>query len=634
MARKLYRKLMEPNLALELLLKEVERLNKGPIGSELIKTSIAGGRIASENIVAKIASPNFQSSAMDGYALVAKSTKEASVHSPLTISKEMYIEIDTGDFIPHPYDCVVMVEKTRSNADGSITIFEAMHPGENIRLIGEDFNPGEIVVFDGQEISYFEIMALLATGNDTVKVSKKPKAVIIATGDEITDTYENTDKNMYFNFNGPAISYYLKKNGAVVEETPILPDKIEVLEEYLDRYSDFDLILMIGGSSFGRDDYTASILEKNGNLLAHGVYLRPGKPVILGSFNKAIFVGLPGYSAAAAVVLDYFIKPALNMMVGAVEFTKNVPVNIYKHITSSSGEEERIRGQIAKINDNRYFYPLDRSSSSVSSLLYADGVCVMEKGIQGSNSQEKFGFIFWKKDDLSENSIVVLGSNDPLLPYISSKLYKDFKLRIVSSPSGSLAGIASLKDGLCHVAATHLFDSESGEYNIPYILKYFDKGDTILLMLAYRQQGMMVKKGNPFNVSTLADIVTKGLRIVNRQKGAGTRVLLDYEMSKVGIKPNQILGYDNEVFTHYAAATSILSDVADVSFGIQYTADYLDLDFIPWKKENFELCICKDNLNDIKITHLIDLIKNKSFISEDMKMTGYDFSDTGKIKEV
>ncbi|AWB10248.1 molybdopterin molybdochelatase [Thermodesulfobium acidiphilum] len=634
MARKLYRKLMDPKDALELLLDEVKLINKSPIGSEEIKTVNAGGRIASKNIIAKITCPNFQSSAMDGYALVAKSTKEASVHSPLRINKDKFIEVDTGDFIPHPFDCVVMVEKTRQNPDGSITIFEAMHPGENIRLIGEDFNPGEIVVYGGQEISTFEIMSLLATGNDIVTVNKRPRAVIIATGDEITNSYENLDKNMYFNFNGPAISYFLKEHKAIVEETPILPDNIKVLQEYLNKYSEFDLILMIGGSSFGRDDYTASILEENGKLLAHGVYLRPGKPVILGSINKSIFIGLPGYSAACAVILDYFVKPVLNTMTGKVEFTKKSPVSIYKPITSSSGEEERIRGQVAKIKDKIYFYPLNRSSSSVSSLLYADGICILEKGIQGSTEQESFDFIFWRKEDLSENSIVVLGSNDPLLPYISSKLYKDFKLRIVSSPSGSLAGIASLKDGLCHVAATHLFDSETGEYNIPFILKYFDKGDTILVMLAYRQQGMMVKKGNPFNVQSLEDIVSKGLRIVNRQKGAGTRVLLDYEMNKLGIKPSQILGYENEVFTHYAAATSILSSVADVAFGIQYTADFLGLDFIPWKKENFELCICKNSLNDPKILSLIDLIKSKSFIDANLNFSGYDFSDTGKIREV
>ncbi|HEM56313.1 MAG TPA: hypothetical protein ENO30_06110, partial [Thermodesulfobium narugense] len=160
MARKLYRKLMDPKDALELLLDEVKLINKSPIGSEEIKTVNAGGRIASKNIIAKITCPNFQSSAMDGYALVAKSTKEASVHSPLRINKDKFIEVDTGDFIPHPFDCVVMVEKTRQNPDGSITIFEAMHPGENIRLIGEDFNPGEIVVYGGQEISTFEIMSL------------------------------------------------------------------------------------------------------------------------------------------------------------------------------------------------------------------------------------------------------------------------------------------------------------------------------------------------------------------------------------------------------------------------------------------------------------------------------------------
>jgi putative molybdopterin biosynthesis protein len=632
MARKLYRKLMEPEKALELILNEVERLKKSPIGFEKVKTSLSGGRIAGENILAQIACPNFQSSAMDGYALIAKSTKEASIHSPLKVEKDMFIEVDTGDFVPYPFDCVVMVEKTRLNPDGTITIFEAMHPGENIRLIGEDFNPGEIVVYEGQEISTFEIMSLLATGNEIISVSKQPRAVIIATGDEITNRYENVDKNMYFNFNGPAISYYLKTNGALVEETPILPDKLEILEEYISKYSDFDLILMIGGSSFGRDDYTASLLEKKGNLLAHGVYLRPGKPVILGSINKSIFIGLPGYSAACAVVLDYFVKPILNAMTGKIESNRRIPVNIYKTITSSSGEEERIRGQVAKIKDKVFFYPLARSSSSVSSLLYCDGICILEKGVQGCNTQDVFDFIFWKKEDLSESSIVVLGSNDPLLPYISSKLYKNFKLRIVTSPCGSLAGIAALKDGVCHVAATHLFDSVSGEYNIPYILKYFNKGDTILLTLAYRQQGMMVKKGNPFKVKTLEDVISKGLRIVNRQKGAGTRVLLDYEINRLGFEPQQILGYENEVFTHYAAATSILSGVADVAFGIQFIADYLGLDFIPWKKEVFELCMRKDDLGDSKLISLIDLIKSKSFVDKNMSFSGYDFSDTGKIR--
>jgi putative molybdopterin biosynthesis protein len=231
-----------------------------------------------------------------------------------------------------------------------------------------------------------------------------------------------------------------------------------------------------------------------------------------------------------------------------------------------------------------------------------------------------------------ENQVVIAGSNDLALEL----LIKNANLRLPNctfsfSTVGSMAGLIALKNGNCHIAASHLLDLETGEYNSSYIKKHFPELKILLLNLTHREQGLIVKKGNPLGIKTIEHLADKKIILVNRQEGSGTRVLLDYRLREKGIDPSDIPGYSRIAYTHMEVALEVFSGSANVGIGIFAAARMLDLDFIPLAKERFDLIIPADNYETQTVKTLREVLNSEEFKSDVIKMGGYDIQDTGKI---
>jgi len=231
-----------------------------------------------------------------------------------------------------------------------------------------------------------------------------------------------------------------------------------------------------------------------------------------------------------------------------------------------------------------------------------------------------------------KDHIVIMGSNDFTIELLSHELSKRFpKYSLSFSNVGSIEGLIALSRGSSHIAGCHLFDPETGDYNLPYIARYLPGIETIVVNLVYRDIGLIIKPGNPLNISGIKDLSRSGVKTINRQKGSGTRILLDYELMKLGIDPKEVDGYEREVNTHMEVAMAVLSGAADVGLGIFSAAKMLGLEFIHITKERYDLIIPKENLSAPPIISLLEVIRSPKFKESISQMGGYDTRETGKI---
>jgi molybdopterin molybdotransferase/putative molybdopterin biosynthesis protein len=227
---------------------------------------------------------------------------------------------------------------------------------------------------------------------------------------------------------------------------------------------------------------------------------------------------------------------------------------------------------------------------------------------------------------------VMVGSHDLTLDLLANLLGRYYPPVFLSSHSvGSLGGILAIKNGNCHMAGSHLLDPETGEYNFPYIHTYLNGMELKVIHLVWREQGLFVQRGNPKKVKGLGDLLRKDITFINRQKGSGTRILLDQTLKNLSLDSNQIQGYGKEEFTHMAAAATVASGVADAGLGILSAARALDLDFIPIAKERYDVIIPSIYFEDEKVQKVIETIRSDEFKRMVSQMGGYDVSRTGEL---
>jgi len=231
-----------------------------------------------------------------------------------------------------------------------------------------------------------------------------------------------------------------------------------------------------------------------------------------------------------------------------------------------------------------------------------------------------------------KDHIVIMGSNDFTVEFLSHELSRRFPEYSLSFANvGSLAGLIALSRGNSHIAGCHLFDPDTAQYNVPYVSRYLPGIRTTVINLVYRDIGLMVTPGNPLNIVSIKDLSRPAIKIINRQQGSGTRVLLDYELKKMGIAPNQVNGYEQEVNTHFEVAMAVVSGSADVGVGILSAAKMLNLTFIHLNNERYDLVIPRENLSAQPIVSLIEVIRSPEFKQSINQMGGYDTKDTGKV---
>jgi len=640
--QKIYLKMKDPQEAREIFFKT---FNPEPIqDAEEISVHESSGRITKEPIFAKISSPPYHSAAMDGIAVRAEDTYGATERNPkrLKIGQEA-LWINTGQVIPEGKNAVIMAEKLNQIDEETVEIESSAFPWQNTRKVGEDFVVTELLFPQNHRIRPFDLGTLIGGGILHLKVRRRPRVLIIPTGSELVDLSALSDpsslkEGKIIESNSSVLSSLVKECGAEPIVENIVEDKSEKIKEALLKAvdSEADVVITIAGSSAGKRDHTAEVIEDTGELLVHGVTIMPGKPTILGRVKGKPVVGIPGYPVSAYIAFDEFVRPYLYRLQGSSTPKKQkITVGASRDIPSKLGVEECIRVNLGRVGERMVAIPLPRAAGSVTTLSKAEAIIRIPSFSEGIVAgEETEAELLVDLEDIA-NTIVIIGSHDITVDILSDEIReKDSAIRIASGNVGSLGGLLALKKGTAHVAGAHLLDTATGEYNISYIQKYLKRVPVHVFNLVVRDQGLIIQRGNPRQVRGIGDLTRDDLSFVNRQPGSGTRILFDYKLQEMGIDPSQIRGYDNEEYTHMNVAVAVLNGMADVGLGIMAAAKALDLDFIPVLSEQYDLVVPSPFVNDHKIQLLISVARSKEFRNRVEALGGYNPEKSGALWKV
>jgi putative molybdopterin biosynthesis protein len=603
--------------------------------TETVPVAQSLGRVLAEPLYAKRSSPPFHCAAMDGIAVSAETTYGATEEAPKTLKVgEGVFFVNTGNPLPEGADAVIMIEDVHVMDDERVEIREAAYPWQHVRAIGEDLIATEMAFQENHRITAYDLGALLASGYREVNVRRKPCVLIVPTGSELVEPDPSGDRSApgIIESNSYVLSALVFQDGGNPVRHPIIRDDPRLIREaLLSKMGQADLILILAGSSAGSEDYTRSIIEESGEVLIHGVSIMPGKPTLLGRFKDRPIVGIPGYPVSAIIAYEELVSPMIHQ---ALHITHPERPRIQafptRKIPSKLGTEEFLRVNLGKIGDRFFAAPLPRGSGMITSLTKAEGILRIPALLEGIDEKEPVEVELLKPLDEITNTVVMVGSHDLTLDLLANLLGKAYPPVFLSSQHvGSLGGILAIKNGFCHIAGSHLLDPETGEYNFPYIRQYLKEQEVRVITLVTREQGLFVRKGNPKRIKTLEDLTRRETTFINRQKGSGTRILLDHTLKTLGLDGKQIRGYEKEEFTHMAVASSVAGGIADAGLGILSAAKALDLDFIPVATERYDLLIPSIYYEEANIQKVIQAIRSNEFVETVRLMGGYDVSRTG-----
>lgn len=606
--------------------------------TEIIDTYESLGRITAEAIFAKCCSPLFNAAAMDGIAVKSAETAGASEERPLTLEPGTdYKIIDTGDPIKAPFDAVVMAEDVTEEAGSDRVMITRSVPGwQHVRPIGEDIAAGEMLLPRHHKIRPVDIGVLLAGGILNMKVFKKPQVSIIPTGTEIIMPHENPEEGDIIDSNSGMFAAMVTEAGGIPHRCGIVPDDYEQIKEtVLREIKNSDMVIINAGSSAGTEDYTVHVLREVGKVIIHGVAMKPGKPVILAIVQGKPVIGLPGYPVSAYLAFENFVTPVLKKLAGTYfgsgsSERKTVKAVLSKRIVSSLKHREYVRVKVGKVGDKFVCAPLARGAGAAMSLVRADGFCVIPQECEGFEAGETVDVELYTDIAQIENTLVSIGSHDMIIDVMNDMMAEHFPgMNLSGTHVGSMGGLMALSRGETVIAPIHLLDEETGEYNVSYIEKIFPGEKMALIKGVDRIQGIMVKKDNPLNIRGVEELTRA--RYVNRQRGAGTRVLLDYKLKQAGITPDMINGYDKEAATHMAVAALVASEEIDAGMGIKSAADAMGLDFIEVGTEEYDFAIRQKDLELPQVKAFRQILESKEFHEKLKQMGGYGWRQAGRI---
>lgn len=604
-----------------------EKLNI-ELESEEVSVIDSLDRIAFKAITAKISSPNYNAAAMDGIAVKASNTLGATESNPLTLEIDKdFIYINTGNHIKEPYDSVIMIEDVIDCGKGNIQILKSVHPWQHIRQIGEDIVATEMIIPSRHIIRPIDIGALISGGIETLEVYKKPRIGILPTGTEIIESVKNLEDGKIIDSNSRVFEAAVYKNGGVPNRYSPQKDDYELLKKaILKGVEENDILLINAGSSAGTTDYTVKLIRELGEVVVHGIAMKPGKPTILGIINGKPVIGIPGYPVSAYLVFDILVVPLIKRYIGVKDSKEDlIEATVSKRIVSSLKNKELVRVNLGYVNNKIIATPLSSGAGVTMSMVKADGIGIIPQNVEGIDAGGIIEVELLKSLVDIKDTIVSIGSHDLIMDILSDII------SLTSGHVGSMGGILSMKRGECHIAPIHLLDEETGEYNISYVKRYFKDEKMAIIKGVKRQQGFIVQKGNPKNIKDFKDLAREDVSYINRQRGAGTRILLDYHLKLEGIDINNVKGYEREMTTHMAVATSVKTGTATTGLGIYSAAKALDLDFVDITFEDYDFLVPVRILSDPMIKIFIKVLSSKEFEDRVKSLGGYEFKNTGEI---
>lgn len=615
------------------ILRQSGALKPGP--AEIIAVENSAGRVTAAPVFAANSSPHYHASAMDGIAVRSVDTFGASEKTPKQIRLgDRALVVDTGDPLPGECDAVIMIEDVHFIGEDVFEITSAAAPWQHVRVIGEDIVATEMIIPANHRIRPIDIGGMLAGGITSVDVYPRPSVALLPTGTELVQPGSQLLPGDIIEYNTRMFASLVEEWGGLPVRFDIVPDSYELLKkEIIKAVRQCDVVLVNAGSSAGREDYTAQLIGHLGSVYTHGVAIKPGKPVILGMIEGKPVIGVPGYPVSAILGMELFVKPVIYNKLGSVPPSRPyMDAVASRKIVSPLGVEEFVRVKLGQVGNKVVATPISRGAGVIMSLIRADGILRVPGLSEGYNPGDSVPVELLRPLEEVRETTVIIGSHDIALDVLANYLKVAFPGASLSSAHvGSLGGLAALKKKEAHCAGTHLLDEETGDYNISYIKRILPDRKMVLVNLVYREQGLIVARGNPKDIGGVQDLAREGISFINRQRGAGTRVLFDFKLKEQGIGPAKILGYDREEYTHMSVAAAVASGSADAGMGIRAAAASLGLDFISVAEERYDLCIPAEYIETPYITRILDVMRMGEFREAVEKLGGYDLRDCGKV---
>ena len=609
------------------------------VPTEIIAVPDALNRISAKCIYAGRSVPHYNGAAMDGIAVRAQDTFGAGETTPqnLTVLSEgdpfvaggCYI-VDTGDVLPTGTNAVIMVEDTHRQGQ-IVEILAAAAPWQHVRIVGEDIAAGELVLPENHKITPADVAALLASGLDEVEVFCRPRVAIIPTGTELVSSWKELDPGKILDVNSHMLSAQVSNWGGLPERHGIVLDDHAALREAVAECLEHcDMVVTNAGTSAGTEDFTARVLAELGQVLVHGIATKPGKPVILAICQGKPVIGLPGYPVSTMLTAELFLRDMLYARQKLpLHPAPQIQATLARQLYSSIGVEEYIRVSLGSVQGNIIAAPLNRGAGMISTLTKATGVIRIPAESSGLAAGTQVDVTLLTEEPVTD-ALLAVGSHDLSLDILAVHLRRQAGLNLSCANVGSMGGIMAVRSNEAHIAGIHILDPDTGEYNLAAVNKYLPGGRWHLVHLAMREQVLMVAPGNPKKINGLADLARTGIEFINRQRGSGTRILLDFQLKKMGICTETISGYDKEAGTHMAVAAMIADGVVDAGMGIQGAAKAFGLETIPIAHEQYDLLL---NFlpDDPRLHHIIAILQSADFRREVEALGGYDLSSAGKI---
>jgi putative molybdopterin biosynthesis protein len=636
--RKVYRQLQSLESAFSIFWESWQ--HKTP-STEEIPVDQSLGRILAEDISSAIDVPGFDRASMDGFAVIAEDTFSADEHHPVNltvlgqveagddsahvVSNGEAIEVGTGAPIPKGANAVVMVEFTKRTAD-QVTIYRAVSPAENVTGAGSDIMCGEILLRKSQTITPREIGLMAAVGVEKTRVYRKPRVAIFSSGNELVRPGELLGFAKIYDINGPSLVAAIAECGGEPKFWGILPDDYPTIKKQIGlALGDSDIVITSGSTSSGPGDQIYKAIDELGSpgVLVHGLTLKPGKPAVVGLVHDKPVFGLPGYPTSALMIFHILVAPVIRRFVNAGEIRPAKvhavsPMKFFK----ARGRRELLPIQlITQPNGQLSAYPMQSGSGAVSSFAMADGFADLSENQEYVDEGERMEIQLFGQG-VTPPTLVAIGSHCVGVDIAFAMLREldtAFTGRIVNV--GSMGGFHAIRRGEADIAGVHLQEEKTGEYNIPFI-RAFGLESSVVLVRGYdREQGLIVKRGNPKNIRELADLTRRGVRFINRNRGSGTRLLIDKHLTELAKSQRrdldtfskEIEGYGYEAKSHSAVAAAVKNDRADVGYGIRTAAVSLGLDFIKKDDEKYDFLIPRARLEKTSVKAFIDLLGSTQF---------------------
>jgi len=535
----------------EAVLRFQRHLKLRPLGSETVPLSQALGRVLARAIVAEVDVPGFDRASVDGFALRADDTVGASERAPriLTVNREILTPgkepqlpvtpgtatlIATGGMVPRGADAVIMVEHTEALDDDERTLIEVRRPmaaGQFIAFAGSDLARGETVLRAGQVLSSREIGMLAAVGCAAIEVWRKPRVAIISTGDEIVAPGEPVGPGAVYDSNAAILAAAAEEAGGIACSLGIGPDDDIVLSRLVDEgLASCDMVILSGGTSKGAGDlcYRAVAHFDDPGIVVHGVALKPGKPLCLAVTGGKPIVVLPGFPTSAIFTFHEFVAPVIRAFAGLpAEQAERLQATLPLRVSSERGRTEYLMVSLVRgaANGALAAYPNAKGSGAVTAFSQADGFITIGQHIESVPAGTPVEVQLIGRAHLAD--LVIIGSHCVGLDVLIGRLQAE-AISVKALNVGSMGGLAAAKRGECDIAAIHLMDPETGEYNRPFLIPELD------LIPGYRRlQGIVYRTGDPrFEGRSVEDAITAAIStpeclMVNRNAGSGTRILTD-----------------------------------------------------------------------------------------------------------